>query len=66
VAYHPGKSIADPFFSVYLRAPVRWTEPLNVYYWEAAAWGSFLLFMTNFLAILLAGGIVLAIIGLGK
>jgi uncharacterized hydrophobic protein (TIGR00271 family) len=32
----------------------------------SAAWGSFLLFMTNFLAILLAGGIVLAIIGLGK
>jgi hypothetical protein len=27
-AYLPSKSIADPFFSVYLRAPVRWTETL--------------------------------------
>jgi uncharacterized hydrophobic protein (TIGR00271 family) len=31
-----------------------------------AAFGSFLLFLTNFLAILLAGGIVLEITGLGK
>ncbi|GMR06059.1 MAG: DUF389 domain-containing protein [Gammaproteobacteria bacterium] len=33
--------------------------------WQAA-WGSALLFMTNFLAILLAGGGVLAFLGLGK
>ena len=32
----------------------------------SAALGSFLLFMTNFLAILFAGGVVLMIIGLGK
>ncbi|HXL35602.1 MAG TPA: DUF389 domain-containing protein [Ktedonobacteraceae bacterium] len=32
----------------------------------SAALGSFLLFMTNFLAILFAGGVVLVIIGLGK
>ena len=32
----------------------------------SAARGSFLLFMTNFLAILFAGGVVLVIIGLGK
>ena len=32
----------------------------------SAAWGSFLLFLTNFLAILLAGGVVLMIVGLGK
>jgi uncharacterized hydrophobic protein (TIGR00271 family) len=32
----------------------------------SAAAGSFLLFMTNFLAILFAGGVVLVIIGLGK
>ena len=32
----------------------------------SAAMGSFLLFMTNFLAILFAGGVVLVIIGLGK
>ncbi len=32
----------------------------------SAALGSFLLFMTNFLAILFAGGVVLLIIGLGK
>ena len=32
----------------------------------SAAEGSFLLFMTNFLAILFAGGVVLVIIGLGK
>jgi uncharacterized hydrophobic protein (TIGR00271 family) len=32
----------------------------------SAAWGSFLLFMTNFLAILLAGGVVLVIVGVGK
>ena len=32
----------------------------------SAAEGSLLLFMTNFLAILLAGGVVLVIIGLGK
>ena len=31
-----------------------------------AAGGAFLLFLTNFLAILLAGGVVLAVIGLGK
>jgi len=31
-----------------------------------AAGGAFLLFMTNFLAILLAGGVVLVILGLGK
>jgi uncharacterized hydrophobic protein (TIGR00271 family) len=32
----------------------------------SAAMGSFLLFMTNFLAILFAGGVVLMIVGLGK
>jgi uncharacterized hydrophobic protein (TIGR00271 family) len=32
----------------------------------SAAWGSLLLFMTNFLAILFAGGVVLVIIGLGQ
>jgi len=31
-----------------------------------AAWGALLLFLTNFLAILLAGGVVLVVIGLGK
>jgi uncharacterized hydrophobic protein (TIGR00271 family) len=32
----------------------------------SAAWGALLLFMTNILAILFAGGVVMAIIGLGK